>query len=1548
MPRVAPASSEVPLDPSQVIGDLLAPEPAEAPTTGRAFMALVRTQNTAGAALALPSGSFEIDPDFDSEALANDDFAKAHPEYNDYALRWLRSARSEEEFSAIRGYIDREAEDWDVLSRTSLPFSLAAGLAVNILDPINLIPFGKAVGAAKTGAKISSQVGKFALFGASTNLATEELLHAISPTRPIGRAEADAMAVGMGAAFGTGFWALNAKAFTGIDLPRYANDQIQSRHMNDLIEGFKAEPAIKDPDTLLTLLSKTASNLEDVKALTPDEIKGQVIKVDALVLDESGGHINAKLLREAEAHVRDNGGRLEVIQPHRADWITELGAAQKNLANAAQAVSRELGERATMEAPSYGKVKMSALELIGAKAGKAAVDLLTVGTPAKTIRNSPVDMATLIGRMFFFDSTFGQRAILDPEYAGPVPAEGLLSNYRAFRGALMTEIDDAYHTGRRQVAGMRFGGTPEPFTYTDSLGNQRSINWLGGRDAFEREVMAIRRQRAMAGRTYYDENGNVQVHAEPTNIDPRYQKAIQATDDFYAKWYRAGDEAEVLGGEKAYSKAVDLLEAQEERIANLEAAEAKAAAKATQPEPAPASSAGQPARPASLDPNDLDGFVQQARAIAAGIGDRPLNPDNLPVASLWDAMQGMGLNRDQFDALLVQANRSGSMLIGHFDSTARLRKSIGDQAVDASKIKGAPDAPHYVQVQYDPNAKAPATRAPIEADAELEAIRKAVADAEDLIDELTAPESGRPTMIERDGKITEVGADDAVVHEDLGLEPSPQVDLSATTSPRMARARMKLAKLQEHVDRIKQTMDDAQHYGNRRYDSVAIEQNPDGFVDWLIRSWAGKRAGLESTDDVVVPDSIMGKLRKRFGDDAMDEVNSRAVARLGVDLDAMTDAERASFIKLAQVVEADLTPQMRDMLEVDPRNLRAGLLGEMWEESANRTRAKLQAPVNQHGVSNATGNGLLMRTLDVDEADPMAGHFLDHHTSRMAQAYEMSVGSRIAIQQSLLDNKGVISELGDLFDDTGKPITVKNEDDLLRALHARFHDVIEATAMADPKLAAQLRVDRDRVMKNLVRTLMRLRGQRYEQGRGLVSETVDTLMQVNYFSLLGSQIFGAMIDSAAVYTLTKFSETRQLVRQLVTMPRAVRGALREELELMGFAFDVELGNQRNMSLWVDDFSIPKANGIGVDAMKDYQSAAGRRFGRFFNDATLINPWNHYIKRASAMLVVNRIRRLMPKLLKMADEGVTAREAGMSEFEVGRMRQHGFSAENIRSIRELMAKYGTDIKGKPVSGADDALVPGLRDWYDDGPTGRKMYRLYTNAVAQETERMMVITPGITDRPLINDLWWGKALNQFQTYAWTWANQVAAPTAQAPMSHQVNAFGAYFFAGFMADMLRNAASGRRTMEETTELWSDPETRAGMVYNIINGSGMTGWLNRPMALLDRSGLGLGAFLRAKHGTNAAFRANSFTILGSVSPVVDMFERSMRGTIGLTGVAASEGFTGKGSLTDMESNAYYWAQLKRSAPLQNWLFFRLAQRGFGVNLEPQPPNPKDLKERM
>lgn len=1413
---------------------------APAPSFGQTFGAAARTSNVIGSLAVnrvsrIMAGYSPITGDptgiegggtFDpSRYLADPQFYEAHP-YAVPGYDQLAGTRDDQEFDLQLQILKQGWDDMHTLAQSSAGANLTASLLVNIADPTNFVPIGRALKVARAAGSVNlaRNVLREASIAAIANTAQEEALHAIQPGRPIDRTDADLAAAGYGFLFGgaLGFlasptWRPSTRGLRKF-VPSADLDAIRGRVFKIFDQAPKEGEA---PRNFVTALEDGQQALDELIANKPTQ-DDSIAVLHRRPDDAAGiaGDLNWQKFRQAQETYRKAGHELTPTEhPLQADYDA-FSPLERTLNDTGQKLNEMLGKQTGAAPATAGDLANSMADLTIQSGVSLVGKAMSFFTPSGVFDKSLLDTVQMARRIFFYDGTVSKAAVNDPHYKGIVPAEALKDIYQAQLSHALQDMRAAYNPARSIPVGLgrgegdairlqtaqRIAGELErqPITYTDASGQTHTIPARNHYNTFTGHAVKIMREQK-AFTDGFIERG-------PQNVLPQLQKAADSIRGFFDQMLDLGDQVGLLPGKRTLVDAQAKVDDLESKIVELQEQQAR------------------------IDESLLikpAGATTGAKVAYTNIPEELHRFDTL---FDWGAK---GYRLGTREGVKIEGRRRMT-----FDKT---------YLTELKRIKPG-EEPGLVRTLREMTAEI----------WEVKARRGKWWQMDHYLAPPKAIEEARARMAQK--------ANDAF-------------------EQRIRATEERAVKARERLHEVQAFNDNAKDYFTRRFMTEAVKNDQAGFVAWLKRSWDKAR---------------------NFGIDP--ETGERI--RLAPADRPIIDAAR-DRLKLPEEIKAegDLAPDMRPLYEQAVDDYHQAVAMDTW--------AKITQPDHAHGVEHAFAGGspLMKRRLTVDEADPAAARFLDHDAERVLSGYFHTVGGQIATHTAMKRAAPMVGKIGQ---------DIETPADLLATIDGQFSSLQTITAQLDREAGTNFtpRIQRTRnaSMLRLTRRLGNL------EGRGLIDNTAGAnalwtwtgrqLLNLNYLALLGSQVLAAMNDAAA---LTLFSEVTSVPRNVGYLIKALaplKEAPRRDLNLMRLAYEGE--HSRVMALGDVDFDDPVL-GVGYGMTRKITSTIGAgvdHLNRAFNEITLTNAWNRYIKRAGAMIVMDRITTNARRLLKA--EGYIAggmdmkaawHKAGLSTFDAARMKELGFDIPAIRQMFDLMRKYGTDENGKPLADLtpDELLdfkgimLPDAGRWLrEEGDAARPLYDAWVAAINGEVERAMILTPGLTDRPLINDHWWGRAINQFQTFGFAWANQVLRPMAQRPWGKQAATVGAYFMTGAVVDAIRNQFSGRRSLDETAKLWqSNPWA---MTYSVVNTSGLSGWFNRPLAFFDKVGVGPGAMI-APTVSRAAYQSRTFW--GSLSPAADFIDRTMYGGFGWAGPSGMD--------------ASHWHALRKSVPFQNLIWFRL-----------------------
>jgi hypothetical protein len=253
--------------------------------------------------------------------------------------------------------------------------------------------------------------------------------------------------------------------------------------------------------------------------------------------------------------------------------------------------------------------------------------------------------------------------------------------------------------------------------------------------------------------------------------------------------------------------------------------------------------------------------------------------------------------------------------------------------------------------------------------------------------------------------------------------------------------------------------------------------------------------------------------------------------------------------------------------------------------------------------------------------------------------------------------------------------------------------------------------------------------------------------------------------------------------------------------------------------------------------------------------TGMNRWNTNLKRAMATMVGDEIVQGARKMNAAADlmalDGLdweTARaRVGLSTEDATRLARFGMNASRSGRLLDMLFEHGLDYNGEKPWGTDRAafdkfdgyVFPELNAWFQKD---RDLFDSYTAAVNGETTNL-IVEPKLASRPILNNRFMGKLVNQFQSFAYAWGTQTVPLAMQRP-GYELAMYASLLVGiGGLQDAIHNSLSGRRSLSDTLDLWQ--RKPAGMIYGAVTRGGLFGWMARPLGLLEQTPWGVGKAL-------------------------------------------------------------------------------------------------------
>lgn len=349
----------------------------------------------------------------------------------------------------------------------------------------------------------------------------------------------------------------------------------------------------------------------------------------------------------------------------------------------------------------------------------------------------------------------------------------------------------------------------------------------------------------------------------------------------------------------------------------------------------------------------------------------------------------------------------------------------------------------------------------------------------------------------------------------------------------------------------------------------------------------------------------------------------------------------------------------------------------------------------------------------------------------------------------------------------------------------------------DPEEAAKALVEiQEKDIRDLVRTLAQLEGI-----HGLPDDPYHpgyrfgkALRDLNFVTDLGSITVAALPDVGRPVIVQGMGPYMRVIKQFAENPEFFK-LTRNEARVMGIAME-SINNQRINALRGNIDELLEQNWLE----KKFETTS-----RLFARGTGINLWNDTFKHISSALVQDYI-----SLSARAIRAGTADERQIKE-----MARLGFSWESMNKIAAQVDEFGENIDG--------TIVPMVSNW-----SNKDLRMMVQGIVATEVDNI-IVTPTLAEMPQSLSHPMVKLLLQFKSFAISAHSKILAQGAGRLANgdkHMVSFFVTSMALGWATLNIKSFLSGKKL----------PENEWDLAYEVIDQTGMLGWINEPVQLVAK----------------------------------------------------------------------------------------------------------------
>ena len=568
-------------------------------------------------------------------------------------------------------------------------------------------------------------------------------------------------------------------------------------------------------------------------------------------------------------------------------------------------------------------------------------------------------------------------------------------------------------------------------------------------------------------------------------------------------------------------------------------------------------------------------------------------------------------------------------------------------------------------------------------------------------------------------------------------------------------------------------------------------------------------------------------------------------------------------------------------------------VSQYFNDSANGVYDTLTDLDNAHGITTImkTPNVTKARVLQIDETK--FRDYLDQDIQSILGHYDQQLSGRIAVRIAIDSNAAtwapIVKEMtGEVFDGS--------TEQLVRATNRQFDKMLNEAA--DDAARAKINKARKQMDQIVKLKISELEGRPALQDGGSAAEAGwraagRTTMRLPYLSMMGNMIVTNLMDLAGLVLMTGLDSKK--IGMLASSFRKESGFLpnvsRRGLE--GIASALDQTGIRNMQL-NEVFENPHDSAPPTSRMGKAAQLADKATGFLANKFGVVsgmNWLNTTTRRMAGHLILDEFVNGAKKMSKAQalikggmDQAKAFHQVGLAIEDAQRLNRLGFNAEKADELIDILTQHAVDFDGKRPW-TDRAsfmehkghISPEYEQWYQ---SNREMFDRFTAGINSEVNNI-IVAPKSLSRPFMNARWIGRAVNQFWGFANAWSNQLAVAISQRPGREQALYFASIVGLASISDGIHNHISGRRSFEETANLWTDPKTSMAMMYKAVDRSGVLGWLSRPLGMMDREGYGPSKLLGGDN-VSSRFLGNVKGRLGYLGPAFDYSDRLASGVIG------------------------------------------------------------------
>lgn len=716
-----------------------------------------------------------------------------------------------------------------------------------------------------------------------------------------------------------------------------------------------------------------------------------------------------------------------------------------------------------------------------------------------------------------------------------------------------------------------------------------------------------------------------------------------------------------------------------------------------------------------------------------------------------------------------------------------------------------------------------------------------------------------------------------------------------------------------------------QHYVPLSIDEAKVSTNRDGFLaaakaqfrfmDTVerpnqIRSDALARA-FDRTTDQAIKDEIVAAVRTHIGDPTFAPKN-------GTEIRAALEAPGVSVLPPENAFPVLSRQAYRDSLEA------------IYEEGAQQLYSTISDPFAEtkmfESIASA-GNPDAFKRRTFTSVSPELRPFLIDDPVTLMRRYAAQVHGQIGIARSIQLHPDLFSRMVLTENGVSRPVT--NAQDLLswigqaeNAFNTFFGKLnVEGSDRARSALSSML-TDQRAIIKRLVGQTL------YEGGARPSAPAMWATRQMARWSLVvngGMMGVSNIADISGKLAWTVMHPIRGFPIMAEIFAPMLNRLRRRDLEFLHMASQLSL-LPRELSEYAYD-----RRGFGNGMVRRVSGgidAATEGAARTFSHMISMHWLNDMNGRWGSVIAMDEMVTLGKRLLIAIQSGARdpIKAAKFSPDELGRLSRLGIDKSNVKTVLEQIHRHGThwDLSRANTMSFDEFLASDrpVNPMFEEWTGAKNERRAFMDNIANEARRVLNVTPGVADRPLIDDKYpFFRLVNQFSSYAFAYNRQRLRPTFQGSAKDQAAKFAMQMMFGWVMYATKNALSDRKSFSDSVaELVENPKAAA---WGAAQDSMVIGNFMRTIGYYDRVAMPFGL---------SSSQAVGQTVAGGTFGAVQrqQQDRGMRASevaMSFAGAGPQLGIKALDAIneTNIARRDYMLAQV---TPLQNFVWARVLNK--------------------